>query len=76
MKAPAKTVAVSRKEAVIVKTPFAFFSNPTIRARVIYNAGVVPIGKYRCLSVAKRAGQQISPANRATSWRKMPCRSA
>jgi hypothetical protein len=48
MKAPAKTVTVSRAEASErnILNPFCIFNRTDHRVRAIINAGGVPIGKY------------------------------
>src|SRR5438270_3044640 len=74
MSVPARTVAVSRKEATLnmVKPLWNCFVEPDCRIRAFVNARGMPNGNCRYFSVHLRAARAIRDSNPADCWRKLP----
>src|SRR4051812_4725956 len=74
MSVPARTVAVSRKEATLnmVKPLWHCLVEPDRRVRAFINARGVPNENYRYFSVHLPAAGAIRDANPADCWRKIP----
>src|SRR3954452_24583173 len=74
MSVPARTVAVSRKEATLnmVKPLWHCFVEPDRRVRALINARGVPNGNYRYFSVYLYTAGAIRDANPADCWWKIP----